>query len=636
MKRAFREAYNRELALLKERARDFAADYPGIADRLGGLLEDNLDPAIGGLLEGAAFMAARVQQNLDDQFRTFTTEMLEHLLPGVLAPTPSAMLVRARVAQGGTQIDEGLHVPRHAYIDARYLDADKRVACRFRLAAPLSIWPLEIAALKYHDRPGPVGALGQDLARETKAGLVLDLRRTDGAGTLADLPIDSLPIHFVGPFAEAATLYEQVFCDCVRVSLRWLDTNGDPVFRRLRPEAMEQVGFDEDEALFPRDPRLFRGYGLLHEAFTFPRKFLGVRLAGLRDALRSCGAETVQVVMELDTANPRVATRLEAEHLALHCAPAVNLFEEGSNNVRLDDKLHEFVITPDSSPMTHYEMHSIETVNAHYAGNQSKVRVHPLYALPPDGEDPRSTLYYTTRRQPRRLTAEEQRHGGSRYRYRGTETFITIYEPPDADRAQRLQIRGLATNRHLPEYLPIAGGEDDFTLATDQTVKLTCVAGPTKPRDGLLDTDVEGAHRHVAGDNHWRLISFLQLAHYGLTDREDGDGAAALREMLSLFADASDRVTEAQISGLRSIASRPITRTIRRAGAYHPARGLEVTLTFDEDEFESSNVVLLGAIVDRFLADYAGVNSFVQCVVASVQRGALKTWPPRSGTGPLL
>ena len=38
MRKAFRDAYNRELAILKERSSEFAADYPGLAERLGGLM----------------------------------------------------------------------------------------------------------------------------------------------------------------------------------------------------------------------------------------------------------------------------------------------------------------------------------------------------------------------------------------------------------------------------------------------------------------------------------------------------------------------------------------------------------------------------------------------------------------------
>ena len=101
MNRAFLEAYNRELALLYEGAKEFAEDYPGIAERLGGLTQDNLDPAVAGLLDGAAFMAARVQVKLDSEFETFTSELLEQLLPNFMAPTPSALL-----AQAPTQLEQ--------------------------------------------------------------------------------------------------------------------------------------------------------------------------------------------------------------------------------------------------------------------------------------------------------------------------------------------------------------------------------------------------------------------------------------------------------------------------------------------------------------------------------------------------
>ena len=94
MKKAFRDAYERELALLYERSAEFASEYPGLADRLGGLMKENLDPAIAGLLEGTAFLAARVQLKMDEEFRTFTREYLEQIFPDAIDPTPSAALVR--------------------------------------------------------------------------------------------------------------------------------------------------------------------------------------------------------------------------------------------------------------------------------------------------------------------------------------------------------------------------------------------------------------------------------------------------------------------------------------------------------------------------------------------------------------
>ncbi len=642
MKKAFRDSYNRELAILKERSTEFAAEYPGLADRLGGLMEENLDPAIAGLLEGSAFLAARVQLKMDEEFRTFTHELLDQIFPDVLRPTPSAMLVEAAPPFAAKELAAGFRVAEGDYIDARFTDADKRVACRYRLAAPLTMWPLAITGARYHAAPGTLGALGQDVAAGTKAGVEIELARVatsgeaKGAGALADVTVDDLPIHFTGPFAEAVQLYEQVHAGLVRASIRHLDKNGDPVFMRLAPGAIQQVGFDGAGPLLPHSGALFDGFALLRDAFVFPRKYLGFRLTGLRQALRRVRADRVQILLEFDASNANLAARLEAQHLRLHCVPAVNLFEEFSSQVRLDRKHAEYVVTPDASPSSHYEIYSLTEVYAHYPGNQAKERVLPLYARPPDGVDPRHAFYFTARQKPRRLTAQEARFGAPQYRYRGTETFISLYEPPDAEPPQRLQVKALCSNRHLPEYLPIAQGKDDFFLCEDQTVTFSCVAGPTPPRESLLEIDQRAGQRPAEGDVQWRLISFLSLSFHGLLNDRAGRGAAPLRELLGLFANVSDSITETQIDGLKAVETRPVVRTIRHDDGYHPARGIEVKLIFDEDAFEGSGVILMGAVLDRFLAEYAAVNSFTQCIVASLQRGTIKTFPPRSGTGPLL
>jgi type VI secretion system protein ImpG len=44
----------------------------------------------------------------------------------------------------------------------------------------------------------------------------------------------------------------------------------------------------------------------------------------------------------------------------------------------------------------------------------------------------------------------------------------------------------------------------------------------------------------------------------------------------------------------------------------------------------------MGAVLDRFLAEYATINSFTETVIATRQRGVIKRWPPRGGRGRLL
>ncbi|MDF3605042.1 type VI secretion system baseplate subunit TssF [Paracoccus sp. DMF-8] len=636
MRKAFRDAYNRELALLYERSAEFAAEYPGLADRLGGLLRENTDPWIAGLLEGTAFLAARVQLKLDEEFAGFTRELLEQIFPEALSPIPSLMLVSANVPVERRDLDNGIRFQPGEYMDARFRDADQRVSCQFSLCAPLEIWPLERTNVTYHDRPAVIGSLGQDPLEKTRAGLQIDFRHMTGAPA-ADLKLDDLTLHLTGDLPHAVALYEQIHCDNLRMQIRYLSPQGDPVFLRLQPDQLEQIGFADDENLFRIDRRLFKGFGLLRDGFVFPRKFLGFRLTGLRKILKRIKTPDFQLIIEFGRADDMLTKHVDARHIRLFCAPAVNLFEESSNQVRLDDRRHEYVVTPDSSPLTHYEVQRILRVHASYGTAKAKVEAHPLYGLPPGQSAQRNLMYYTTRRRPRRLT-DAERQTGMRHDYRGTETFIAIYEPPETDansRAQRLQIKTLCSNRHLPSYLPIAGS-NDFHMTNDVGISLDCVAGPTRPREPLTEVDREGPHRMTQGDVQWRLISYLGLNHFGLDDRGSGDGASALRECLSLFSDPSDNVADAQIGGIRDLTTRPVVRSIRREDGYFPARGLEITVTLDEAAFEGSGIILLGAVLDRFFAEYASINSFTQTVIVSQQRGVVRKWPPRNGRGLLI
>ncbi|MFV0294362.1 MAG: type VI secretion system baseplate subunit TssF [Paracoccus sp. (in: a-proteobacteria)] len=636
MKKAFRDAYERELDILYERTAEFADEYPGLADRLGGLLRDNIDPMVAGLLEGTAFMAARVQLKLDEEFRGFTTELLEQIFPDALAPVPSCMLVQARLPE---TIPPDLGVARYgrgALMEAPFRDADKRIVCRFSLAAPLEVLPLELTDLTYHDRTAPIGALGQDPDPATRAALQLDLRHIAGRD-LFTLETDRIGVHLSADMAQAAALYEQIHCGVTQATLRWLAPNGDPVFVRLNPGQIDQIGFDSDELLFDRDSRIFEGFALMRDFFAFPRKFLGFRLTGMRQVLAGVKASEAQVLLEFDRSDADIARQIGPQDLRLNCAAAVNLFEERSNQIRLGDRHHEYVVTPDSTRLTQIEVHRILDVYASLGTSQQRNEVHPLYALPPTAQTPRSVYYYTTRRKPRRLTTTERRNG-LRSDYRGTETFISLHEPPVSEaghRAQRLHMRLLCSNRHLPIALPLAR-TDDLYMDNDQSLRLRCVNGPTPPREAMTETELGGPHRAQQGDVYWRLISYLSLNHFGLDDRFGRDGAASLREILSLFADLSDNISLVQLSGITDLAVRPVTRSIRRPEGFFPARGLEISITFDETAFEGSGIMPLAVVLDRFFAEYVSINSFSQTVTISRQRGILRRWPPRSGRGPLL
>jgi type VI secretion system protein ImpG len=319
---------------------------------------------------------------------------------------------------------------------------------------------------------------------------------------------------------------------------------------------------------------------------------------------------------------------------ALYAAPAINLFEKTTDRIALKSNQHEYHIVPDRSHYLDYEPHRLLDVYAHYPGGQEKVPVQPLYSASLDGPQRSVGLYYTLRRLPRRRTVEEKRLGLSSD-YTGTDMFISLSESGGVDDAAgiaELSVRALCSNRHLTEHLPIGTGGADFRLVDDFTLDIVCAAGPTPPREPIVTQLRSRSEMAHTGTVTWRLVNLLSTNHLGLVERGAGRNGHALRETLAMFAEMTDSVTERRIRAIRNVDSRPIVRRLRQRSGIGAARGIEISVTIDEKAFEGAGIFLLGAVLDRFFAEYSGFNHFTQTVVRSVERGEVMRWPPRIGT----
>lgn len=556
MNREFLKYYNQELAILREQASEFAEEYPGVAERLGGLLDDRVDPMIGGLLEGAAFLAARVQLKIKHEFADFTTNLLDQLVPHYLAPTPSFVLVQAQPKYGDPALRDGRTVARGAIFEATYREAQRNIACRFTLAAPIDLWPFDIVNAEYFTSAAALQALISDVGVDCAASLRLQLT-VRAAARLEEEPDDkeaqtrpelrfsscrvkSLRFHLLGQETDAVALYEQLFAHCRGVYFRVLDAFGDPIVVPGDAGMIRQIGFVDEEALIPNDKRLFRGFDFLRDYFAFPRRFLGFDLSGLGAAAARLSAKTVDILFAFDEVNPLLATAVRKEFFALYAAPGVNLFEKRLDRIPVKSSQHEFLVVPDRSRLLEFETNRVIRVFAHIPGAPQKVPVEPLYSA--NAARSATGLSYTIRRLPRRRTIEEKKYGPASD-YAGTDVFLSLGERSDPEEARRvaeLSVDALCSNRHLTEHLPIGESGADFRFLDDVDLEVRCVAGPTRPLEPVL-TVLDGKGENAStGEVAWRLVSMLSLNHLGLIDRAAGDSAKALRETLVLFADLAD------------------------------------------------------------------------------------------------
>jgi type VI secretion system protein ImpG len=67
------------------------------------------------------------------------------------------------------------------------------------------------------------------------------------------------------------------------------------------------------------------------------------------------------------------------------------------------------------------------------------------------------------------------------------------------------------------------------------------------------------------------------------------------------------------------------------------ARGVEITIEFDEEKYVGTSVFLFACVLERFLGLYASINSFSQLIGKTLQSEEyFKKWRPRAAELPLL
>jgi type VI secretion system protein ImpG len=225
-----------------------------------------------------------------------------------------------------------------------------------------------------------------------------------------------------------------------------------------------------------------------------------------------------------------------------------------------------------------------------------------------------------TRLRTRRLSTREQRVR-RRSDYLGTETWISLSAPggPELlDDVYELAVRALVTNRELPELLQFSG-ESHFSVAGAPVRAVSVLRAPTRPQPPL-----------GLGDAAWRVIGHL-TPNYASLLRENDDDPAVLRDHLALYGRPEDAAMRRQIDGVLSAGAEPVTRRVSGLDRTAFARGLRVRLKLDDASFENARMFLFSAVLERFLAEFATVNSFTETVFESPQEGVFARWPPRTG-----
>lgn len=606
--------YERELTYLRRTGSEFAQRYPKIASRLRLEATKCDDPHVERLLEGFAFLTARLHLKLDDEFPAVSEALLDVVYPHYTRPIPALALVQLGLDPEQGKLTTGLRVPRESLLYSRPVGG---VPCKFRTCYETTLWPVAVAGARWgapHELSPPVQARGAAAALRLELETFPDL-------SFAELELETLRFHLSAEPNLAGTLYELLCNNCIEILVRDLGPGSgrDPV--RLPATALRPVGFEEDEGLLPSVQGSFPGFRLLQEYFAFPEKYLFLDLGGFgRVSAAGFGSrvEVVFLISAFERSDRRVMLEggVSAETIRLGCTPIVNLFAQASEPVQVTQRRHEYLLIPDARRREATGIFSIEEVSGITPGAAEPVRFEPLYSLRhgSNGAGGNRVYWYATRR-PTRWRQEE-----------GTDLYLSFADAsarlahPDRD---VVTARLLCHNGALPERLPFGAPGGDFQMPGGGPIqKITTLVKPTSPIQPPLGKS-----------QLWRLISLLSLNYTSLIE----GGVTGLRELLQLHNFGDSAAGARQIEGLTSLRGEPCFARLESVHGLTFARGHRVELEFDEENFAGGGIYLLASVLERFLGLAVSLNSFCMLAARSRQRkGILREWPPRAGKKPLL
>jgi type VI secretion system protein ImpG len=599
--------YERELTYLRRLGAEFGREYPRVAAGLQLEPTRSDDPHVERLLEGFAFLAARVHLRLDSDFPLLTQALLDTVYPEYTRPIPAMSVVQFHVDPEQGQVTSGYRIPAETLLHARETGG---VTCRFRTCYRTTLWPLEVADAAWvapHQLQPPVRAT------EAVAALRVQLHARGEAG-FAKLPLDSLRCYLNAEPAVAATLYEVLLNNCVEILLRNPAKPSDAAIR-LPASCLRPVGFELDEGVLPVPRRSFVGYRLLTEYFTFPEKFFFLEVNGL-DRLRGSAfgqqLELVFLVSRFERAERRtlLESAVNGDVIRLGCTPVINLFGRISEPVLLNQRRPEYQLIADARRRDSIETYAVETVTAVTAGRPDVLRLEPLYAYrhARPGED--GVVYWSAERRPR-----DWRGTGSWDTWLSFVDLDGVLTHPDVD---AVTARVLCYNADLPRRLVIGDPRGDFELPGGGPIKR--IAALTQPT-ALIRPRAESALL-------WRLVSLLSLNFVSLVE----GGPAALQELLRLHNLRDSAAAEKEIQAIVGLRASPTYARIASEQGLAFGRGHRVALELDEAQFAGGGVFLFASVIERFLGLYTSLNSFNVLEVSTRQRReAVKEWPPRAG-----
>src|SRR5450755_2413204 len=443
--------YNQELRYLREMGGEFAREFPKIAGRLGMEGMEVADPYVERLIEGCAFLAARVQLKQDAEFPQLAQRLLEMICPNLTAPVPSMLVARIKPSNDPNLIN-GFRIARGSALIGPET-AMSRTRCEFRTAQDVLLTPVKVVGSEYFLSAADLALSNLPISERPRSGVRLKLELPQGM-SFSQLKIATSRFYLGGLTDVALRLHELIIGSCLGVLAGAAAKGSEGGRQFVAASQVRAAGLGDEEAMLPVTLRGLAGTRLMQEYFAFAQRFLFIDIGGLGAAFAKTSGNAFEIVLLFNRFVAPLEGAVEPENFQLHCVPAINLFERRADRLHLDEGATAYHLVPERTASLDYEVFDILSVRGYREDSQELIFL-PLFAAP-QAEPGAERAYYSAAREPR-LPSDRAKRDGPRSGYVGTEVFLSLVdsrEVPYRGALRQLAVQVRCTNRDLPLFMP--------------------------------------------------------------------------------------------------------------------------------------------------------------------------------------
>ncbi len=595
----FLDYYRDNLGYLRALGAEFAEEFPKIASRLSLTSFDCQDPYVERLLEGTAFLAARVEKKLDDGHKRLLESVLNSVAPDALYPIASGAVVNAGIDLENDKARRGFALPKQSVFDAFVPSIN--TPCRFTSVWETFLSPLRVVDAEYVTRDISRFNTGKPHA----AALRLTLEMANDR-PVSDLNLDVLSLYLNLPDAIASLLMRQMQTE---TELVYLSRDS----KEYLP--LSDVRFDVPalsvQRIYDGVKGNLSGLHVFQSFLSYPSFFKFVSLKNIGQAFGGNTSPRIELLIAFNRREAELTNEITAHSIKTNCVPVLNLFKKRSDRTFLDKDAYEFHIIADRTAPRDYEVCSVRSLEFFNERNETLFKAANFYQEDMDERQKSKRNFFSQHRQKSLFG----RKAAQRSSYMGTEVFVSFAERDDSlFSASQFSADLICTNRDLPLLLT-----DQTLLASAEAAvrSASFVVMPTRPDYPLILT---------GSSSDWSKVAHISFNLSGMLWQNGSFPLEMLKTLLGNYSVCSPEETERMTEGIVALKSEPETFRFIRNGVVFFEPGWKIDCVLNERSYAGMGVYIFALVLKELFKSFTPINSLLQISFSTQQSGHVATW----------